>query len=202
MKKIKDFFLSNPTIFSILCISIILIGIPYGIYGLRGEGFDRLGGTYILFGSFLAFILLLIDRVLIKYVAQKTLNYIQLAIIIIAVISNSYSHKKIVLDIESISSDYFILIENDGSMQNSKLEYVFPFSKKLIYEDNHAVIKSFDTQLRDIQVVSPVAWEGYIMTSQNSDGKQIQFFKHSNIEMDQKSMDSVMRSEIELAKKK
>ena len=75
--------LLKPTIFLILGIILISIGLPFGIYGLTLSGGASLGGVLILTGVFITIICVIIDRILIRFINQRKLNIIELIFLIV-----------------------------------------------------------------------------------------------------------------------
>ena len=74
IKKLK------PTFFSILSVIGIIIGIPFGLYGLTLSGGASLGGVLILGGVIGLVILLAIDRALASTITPKKLSIYELII--------------------------------------------------------------------------------------------------------------------------
>jgi len=76
----------NPTFFSVISIIGIIVGIPFGIYGLTLTGGASLIGEVILAIVIGLFILLVIDRVLASLFNPKKISIIELGIFIILLI--------------------------------------------------------------------------------------------------------------------
>ncbi len=86
MKDFTDFLFLKPTLFSVLGILLLVIGIPSGIYGLTLKGGSSLGGTLILIGCLLIGVIFIIDRVIVQFVNQKKVNIFESIILFLFII--------------------------------------------------------------------------------------------------------------------
>ena len=98
--------ISNPTLF-ILSSILLLIGIPYGIYGLTLDGGASLGGVLILMADFVIFIALLIDRAIVNKIPPKRLSIYEFVFLVICIMIYSYSQRKLIVDVENDNVEYF-----------------------------------------------------------------------------------------------
>lgn len=106
-------YLRKPTLFLILGLIIILVGLPFGIYGLTLSGGASLGGTLILVLVFIVFIFLVIDRVLVHVISLKKLNIIEVMFLFIASTIYLYQNRKIEIErISLLSSIHFSIASN------------------------------------------------------------------------------------------
>ena len=147
--------LQKPTIFSIIGIVLISIGIPFGIYGLTLSGGASLGGVLILVGVFIAFILLIIDRILIRFINKQKLNTIELIFLIVATAIYLCKNRSIEIEQLNQESEFVIVIENNGKLKNSPYKYKFPFSKKIQTDKNVVIAENLP---QDINVETPNSW--------------------------------------------
>ena len=85
----KEIF-EKSTIFSIFSIIGIILGIPYGLYGLTLNGGASLGGTLVLLGVFILVLILVIDRGIVSYVNPFRLSLIELIIAILIFLIYNY----------------------------------------------------------------------------------------------------------------
>lgn len=81
----KEIF-EKPTLFSIVSILGIIVGIPIGIYGLTLDGGRSLGGSLVLVGVMILIIILAIDRGIVEKVKPLRLSLIELILSIIVII--------------------------------------------------------------------------------------------------------------------
>lgn len=179
---------------------VLAIGIPSGIYRLTLSGLERLGGAYILMGVAITIGVLIIDRSLVKVVKRKTLNSIEILLLLVGISFYLYQGREILLDIRP-DSDYFVLIENNGSFQDSELKYKFPFSKELIPNGKHAVINSISDNFRQIKLNPPEDWSSYVMQPRLIDNINVQYYSKYDTEVE-KRIDSLIRHEISSAARK
>lgn len=147
--------IQRPTIFLILGIIIVSIGLPYGIYGLTLSGGASLGGTLILIGIFITFIFVLIDRILVRFINQKKLNIIEL--IFLFFVSTIYLYQNRSIEIEPLNqeSEFMIVIENNGKLKNDSYKYKIPFKKQIQTHNNFVIVENLT---QDIDVKTPNSW--------------------------------------------
>ena len=148
--------IQKPTIFLVLGIIIVSIGLPFGIYGLTLSGGASLGGTLILIGVFITLIFLVIDRILVRFINQKKLNIIEL--IFLLVVSTIYLYQNRNIEIEQLNqeSEFMIVIENNGKLENDSYKYKFPFNKKIQTHNNFVIAENLP---QDIDVKTPNSWK-------------------------------------------
>ena len=147
--------IQKPTIFLVLGIIIVSIGLPFGIYGLTLSGGASLGGTLILIGVFITLIFLVIDRILVRFINQKKLNIIEL--IFLLVVSTIYLYQNRSIEIEQLNqeSEFMIVIENNGKLENDSYKYKFPFNKKIQTHNNFVIVENLP---QGIDVKTPNRW--------------------------------------------
>lgn len=145
----------KPTVFLILGIILILIGLPFGIYGLTLSGGASLGGALILFSVFIVFVFLVIDRFLVRVINQKKLNIIEVAFLIITGTIYLYQNRKIEIEQLNQNSEFMIVIENNGKLTNDDFDYIFPFNKRIRTSKNFVIAKNLP---QDIDIKSPKNW--------------------------------------------
>ncbi|RZK05406.1 MAG: hypothetical protein EOO46_15865 [Flavobacterium sp.] len=71
--------LQNLTVFFVLGVMLLLIGIPYSIFLINGNSAqDGLLGIYLLFGIVPVLFVLLVDRLLVRKFGSRSVNRVQL----------------------------------------------------------------------------------------------------------------------------
>jgi hypothetical protein len=75
----------KSTLFSILSILGIIVGIPYGIYGLTLDGGQSLAGSLVLVGVMILIVILAIDRGIVEKVKPLKLSLIELILSVIVI---------------------------------------------------------------------------------------------------------------------
>jgi hypothetical protein len=118
MKNAIGTIFKNPTIFLIIGIILVLVGLPFGIYGLTLNGGASLGGILILFGVLIVGLILILDRIFANRVNTKKLNGIELTLLIVGIVALSFTKREIIIDLRDKKTDYFIVLENNGTLKN------------------------------------------------------------------------------------
>ena len=147
----------KPTVFLILGVILILIGIPSGIYLYTLSGGASLGGVLILMAVFIVFVFLVIDRALVRKLNSKKVNIIEVAFLIIASTIYFYLNRKIEIEQLNQNSEFIIVIENNKKMINNNYEYKFPFNKKIRTNENFVIAKNLP---QNINLKRPKSWGG------------------------------------------
>jgi hypothetical protein len=132
--------LKSQTLISVLCTIILIIGIPYGIYGLMLEGGGMLGGMLIFLIDIGVFFILIIDRKLVKKIDSVTLSLYELIIVGFCLTMFFYFQRKLILEVQNNKVEYLIVIQNNGMLKNNLYEYAFPFDKRIISKTGIVVV--------------------------------------------------------------
>lgn len=149
-------YLRKPTLFLILGLIIILVGLPFGIYGLTLSGGASLGGTLILVLVFIVFIFLVIDRVLVHVISLKKLNIIEVMFLFIASTIYLYQNRKIEIELLNKNSEFMIVIENNGKLINNYYDCKLPFNKLIKTNENYIIAKNIP---QDINIKGDISWK-------------------------------------------
>jgi hypothetical protein len=123
--------LSKPTLIFILSSILLIVGIPYGIYGLTLDGGASLGGALILMADFVIFIALLIDRAIVKLIRPIRLSIYECIFLVLCITVYLYSQRKLIVDIENDDVGYLLIIENPGNLISNETHVEFPFNKRI-----------------------------------------------------------------------
>jgi hypothetical protein len=123
--------ISKPTFIFILSLILLLIGIPYGIYGLTLDGGASLGGALILMADFVIFIALLIDRAIVNKISPIRLSIYEFVFLVLCIMIYLHSQRKLIVDIENDNVEYLLVIQNPGNLINNETHLKFPFNKIL-----------------------------------------------------------------------
>ncbi len=146
----------KPTLILILGLLMLIIGIPYGIYGLTLNGGASLGGALILLTDFAILVIIIIDRAIVQIINPRKLSFLDLFVIFLFISFYVYNQKTLIIDIENEEIEYLIILENPGNLQNTKSSYKFPFDKKLTTNKNFIIVnKVFD----NIEHHTKAGWE-------------------------------------------
>ncbi len=196
MKNIFRKTLKKPTLFFILGITIIIIGLPIGLYGLTLSGGGSLGGVLILLGIFIVAVIVIIDRLFATKFKSRKINQVELILLLIGIICYSFKQREILIDLSDKKTDYFILIENNGTLINSKLNYSFPFDKKMSFHNNIAIINSITKNYQQLTLDSPNNWNSKRMQTWNMNDFKIRFYSNGNLKFNKTVIDSILKKEI------
>ena len=186
----------NPTIFLIIGIILVLVGLPFGIYGLTLNGGASLGGVIILFGVLIVGIIVILDRIFAKRVNTKRLNGIELTLLIFGITLFSFTKREIIIDLRDKNTDYFVILENNGTLKNSELNYSFPFNKKMEFEDNIGIINSIAENYQRIELESPSEWKSKRMQPWKMNEFKIRFYSNGDLKLTDKEVDSIIKKEM------
>jgi hypothetical protein len=196
MKSTIGKIFKNPTIFSILGIILILVGLPIGINGLTLNGGGSLGGAIILFGVLIVVLIVIVDRFFSKRVNIKKLNGIELTLLIVGVTIFSFEKREIIIDLRDRKTDYFVVLENNGTLKNSELNYSFPFNKKMEFRDNIGIINSIADNYQVIELESPNNWKSQRMQPWKMIDFKIRFYSNGDLRFTENEVDSIIKKEI------
>ncbi|WP_146106930.1 hypothetical protein [Polaribacter porphyrae] len=188
----------KPTVFSVLGFLLILIGLPVGINGLTLKGGGSLGGAIILFGVFIVFLVVILDRIIAKKVSLKKINRIEIIMLILGITFYSFNGREIIIDLTEKKTNYFILIENNGKLNNSEMSFSFPFDKKIKYQNNIAVINSISENYQRIDLESPDYWNSQRMQPWEMSGFKVRFYSNGDNRLSEKEIDSIIEKELKV----
>lgn len=194
---------TNPTIFSILGLLGIIIGIPLGFRAKKAEGFAALLGLMIYGVVFVCGFLLLFDRILINFISQKNLIIVQSILILLSVAILMYRNRKIIIRPKIDKIDYILLIGNDskGLELNSKLRYSFPFNKKLVLSETISVLPMELLLLDRLKFVAPKYWNNYSTTHKIIKGTEVVLFLRGGIKEKKKLVRNSILNDLDNWKK-
>ncbi|NRD20243.1 hypothetical protein HNV08_09300 [Winogradskyella eckloniae] len=196
MKNATGKIFKNPTIFSILGIILILVGLPFGINGLTLNGGGSLGGAIILFGVLIVGLIVILDRILAHKANTKIINRIEITILIIGITIFSFTKREIIIDLSDENTDYFVVLENNGTLKNSELDYSFPFNKKMEFKDKVGIINSIADNYQRIELESPHNWKSKRIQPWKMNDFKIRFYSNGDLKLTDKEVDSIINKEI------
>jgi prepilin signal peptidase PulO-like enzyme (type II secretory pathway) len=189
--------LKKPTFFSILSIIAIIIGIPYGIYGLTLNGGASLGGVLILIGVFIAIIILAIDRGIVSKVKPLKLTIIEILFSIILILIYQYREKEIIVNLENYKENYFVVIYNNGKLKNSEIVSKMLFDKKCNVEKDYVVIPNEIKSEYKTKIISPKKWKSMEMRYDTVNNYRIEFYNSDLREINEEEIKVIVKNKIE-----
>ena len=196
MKNTIGKIFKHPTLFSILGMILILIGLPIGINGLTLNGGGSLGGAIILFGVLIVGLIVILDRIFVNRIDPKKLNGIELGLLLIGITYFSFARRKIIIDLSDKEANYFLVIENNGFLKNSELSYSFPFNKKMEFKDNIGIINSIADNYQQIELKSPNNWKSQRMQPWEMNDLKIRFYSNGDLRLTDIEIDSIIKKEL------
>ena len=188
--------LKNPTVFSVLGIIALIIGLPFGIYGLTLDGGGSLGGAIILIWLFIVALIITVDRLVVLKVNSRKVNLFESILLLVGVTWFSFSTREIIIDLEGNDADYFVLIENNGTLENSELKYSFPFNEKIVHDKKVAVINSIKDNYQRLELKSPTNWRSQRIQPWSINDYRIRFYSNGDIKFKEREIDSIIEKEI------
>jgi hypothetical protein len=186
----------KPTFFSILSIIAIIVGIPYGIYGLTLNGGASLGGVLILIGVFIAIIILAIDRGIVSKIKPLKLTIIEILLTITFLVISQYQNKEIIIDLENYKENYFVVIYNNGKLKNSEIVYKMLFDKKCKVEKNYVVIPNEIKSEFRTKIISPKKWKSLEMRYDKINNYEIEFYNSELREIKENEIKLIVEKQI------
>ena len=145
----------KPTLFLIIGTLIIGIGVPSGIYGLTLTGGASLGGALILVGVAVVFVIVLIDRFLVRQINNRKLSIYETILLTIFIAFSLFKSRTLEIEQLNPNSQFLIVIENNGKLKEDKSEYKFPFNAKIKTNREFVIYKNIPD---DIDITVPKGW--------------------------------------------
>jgi len=190
--------IAKPTLIFILTSNLLLIGIPYGIYGLTLDGGASLGGALILMADFVIFIALLLDRAFVNIVPPLRLSIYEFIFLIICITIYLHSERKLIVDIENKNVEYLLVIENPGNLTNNETHREFPFNKRISTRNGTVIV---DQMIKNIDFNINAAWNKayYYNRYEFEKYPKVKFYCKSSLDfkrdMNQNLIDSLINNE-------
>ncbi|WP_139856788.1 hypothetical protein [Aequorivita sinensis] len=196
MQNFQQNLKNKPTLFLIIGIVVLIIGIPAGLYGLTLNGGASLGGVLILIGVIAFIPFLVIDRILVNRIKPLKLSIYEFILIVIFLIFNSSLKRKIVVDLTDYKNDYFVVVFNDGNLKNSELNWSFPFNKKVKYNSKSIIIPAEFKDKYQIDIEIPKSWSGTRMNPDRINDIGLKIYTSANTKLNRTEIDSLAAKEI------
>ncbi|WP_299782962.1 hypothetical protein, partial [uncultured Formosa sp.] len=196
MKNFKENLRKKPTLFLVVGIFVLFIGIPFGIYGLTLNGGASLGGVLVLLGVFICIPFLVIDRILVNKIKPLKLSIFEFVFIGIILLFYLSDNKKLYVDLTEYKTEYFVIIYNNGNLENSELNWSFPFSKSVELNENSIIIPSEFKGNYQVELKTPKNWKGWRMNPDRINEINLKIYTNNKTELNQKEIDSLAKVEI------
>jgi hypothetical protein len=150
---------TKPTLFLIIGIIIISIGLPFGIYSLTLEGAKAMVGIFILVPVLATFIVVIIDRKIVKHIDNKKLSLYELGVLILLISLYLHNNQQLKISFSNPKDDYVLVVQNPGNLINDTFKRQFPFDKDISTTNNIIIVSKEDIDsYYDINL--PKSWNG------------------------------------------
>jgi len=140
-----------------------------------------------------------IDRLLVKKFSPIKLSLAELAFTLICFFLISYSSRQLFIDISDSKENYIIIIENNGKLENNKLNSTSLFDREIRTTENLVIVNRMsDTQINQI----PSFWGlGCYYNKYSFDNyKKVVLYSNPQINMNSKMTETFLDSLIESKK--
>ncbi len=146
------------TLFLVLGLLVIGLGIPYAIYYSRRDVTGMSVGALVVI-MLMAGVVIAIDRVAVRFAAPLWVSVAELAILIVALVSYSYSSRTVTLDLSASPSPYFVVIWTKYQPESPVFQQRFPLDKVAVVSTGTVVLLNQETfSITDVKV--PTSWNG------------------------------------------
>ena len=196
MKNFKQNLRNKPTLFLVIGIFVLFIGIPFGIYGLTLNGGASLGGVLVLIGVFICIPFLVIDRILVNKIKPLKLSIYELIFIGIILVFYLSDNKKLYVDLTDYKSEYFVVIYNNGNLKNSEMNWSFPFNKNAELNKNSITVPAEYKGNYQVELKTPRNWKGWRMNPDRINKISLKIYTNNKTKLNQKEIDSLAKAEI------
>ncbi len=196
MKNFKQNLKNKPTLFLIIGTFILIVGIPYGIYGLTLNGGASLGGVLVLLGVLIFIPFLAIDRILVNKIKPFKLSIYELIFIGVVLLFYLSDNKKLYIDLTENKSEYFVVIYNNGNLKNSELNWSFPFNKSSKLNENSIIIPAELKGNYQVKLKTPRNWNGWKMNPDRINETSLKIYTNRNAKLSRNEIDSLAKKEV------
>ena len=181
----------QPTIFLVLGIFIILLGLPFGLYAFTLEGLAAVLGPISIIIVISAIFLISIDRISLKFLSIRKLNLIEIIICVIIITTYIYSNTYLTVNITNPNVNYLLVIENPGNLKNDKLISAIPHKLKINTEKDYVIVKNMPDE---IVYTTSANWDRsfYYKKYKFDKYKNVQLFSKNKMQINQEFIDSLI----------
>ncbi len=152
-------FSQKLTVFLVIGVLTILVGIPVGLYKFSRGGTDGIVGAYLLVGVLLALVLVALDRFSLRFVEAGLLSVIELVLLLAGICGYVYSNRITILNLAKNPSPYFAVVWTSEANLAEEIPSRFPFDKIIQVTDRSYVCLD-QREFNQLNVILPVSWHG------------------------------------------
>lgn len=190
----------KTTLFFVLGLIVIVIGIPIGLYTFTINGGGALAGVMILGFVLIVAIITIIDRIVVRWVSPSQLSVMEAILLMIGIALYLFNGRQINIDLRNYNTDYFVLVGNNGTLKNTELSYSFPFDKRMAHPNSIAVIDSAEAKFLRIRLKSPDRWHDVRFQQWKYANLDILFYSNGDLDLTGTEIDSLVAEEISTLK--
>ena len=160
---LRKFLFAKPTLVSVLSMLAIVAGIVVAIIEFSsGRKESGMAAGIVLSAVFVAFVCLIVDRILVRFIKPLPLSVVELVLIVAIRLYFLYDDRALYVNLKNYKWDYFVLIHSDKKMENSGTKKGFLFDNELIPSSKHAMVDlnlRYDNRIRVKN--APKSWTSY-----------------------------------------
>jgi len=93
-------------------------------------------------------------------------------------------------------SEYFVVIYNNGNLENSELNWSFPFNKNAKLNKNSITVPAKHKGNYQVELKTPRNWKGWRMNPDRINGISLKIYTSIKTKLNQKEIDSLAKVEI------
>lgn len=138
-------FFRKPTLLFVLGIVAILTA----LFSIFFTSWESGTGIFVVFFHipviFLSIIAIIIDRsiALRTKISPAKLSIYELIILMVGGVYFLYSQREIIVEPANGNIDFYLVLQNPGNLESDKTIYQFPFSKKILAQNNVVIVDDF-----------------------------------------------------------
>jgi hypothetical protein len=146
------------TLFLILGITVIAICIPVAFYYSRRDVTGMSMGALLVI-ALIAALVLILDRVVVRFVSPLSLSIIELGLLIGGLVIYTYNSRTRILDLSANPAAYFVIIWTKDGSESPVFERRFPLDQVATVTSGNVVLLDKKTFM-ETEVKLPSQWGG------------------------------------------
>ncbi len=150
-------FSQKITLFLVLGLLTISLGIPYAVYYSRRD-VTGIGVGVLIVAILVALVAIALDRLAVRFVSPGWLSAIELVIVVVVGTGYGYTNRSVTLDLSANPSPYFVVIWTKDTPKTPVFRYRFPFDNVAVMPTGN--VAQLDEQLFSITTITvPAHWK-------------------------------------------
>lgn len=160
---LKRILFTKFTLVSVLSMLGIVAGIVIAVIEFSsGRKESGMAAGIVLSGVFIAFVCLILDRALVRFIKPLPLSVMELVLIVAIRLYFLYDDRALYINLKNYQSDYFVLIHSDKKAENTAIKKGILFDSELTPSGKHATVDltlRYDNRIRVKN--APASWTSY-----------------------------------------